>query len=181
MRNTVRCCSWNDHRIYYADNEDCRQRRAGYYHYHYHAFAAVYRCLQLDLTFGAERFDHYVDKNLTGITLPSIYGFPGMLLVFTMQLYPLIYLYVSGALKNMDNSLLEAAENFGCTGIKRVFRVVLPLIAPMMLSGGLLVFMRSMADFGTPQLIGEGYRTMPYLIYNEFISEMAATMGLRPH
>ncbi len=116
-------------------------------------------------------------KNLTGITLPSIYGFPGMLLVFTMQLYPLIYLYVSGALKNMDNSLLEAAENFGCTGIKRVFRVVLPLIAPMMLSGGLLVFMRSMADFGTPQLIGEGYRTMPYLIYNEFISEMGGDDG----
>lgn len=62
----VRCCSWNDHRIYYADNEDCRQRRAGYYHYHYHAFAAVYRCLQLDITFGAERFDHYVDKKSDG-------------------------------------------------------------------------------------------------------------------
>jgi Binding-protein-dependent transport system inner membrane component. len=32
--------------------------------------------------------------------------------------------------------------------------------------------MRALADFGTPMLIGEGYMTIPVLIYNEFISEM---------
>lgn len=116
-------------------------------------------------------------RDLTGFQMPPIYGFNGMLLVFTMQMYSLVYLYISGALKNLDRSMLEASECFGCTGIKRVFKVVLPLIAPTMLSAGLLVFMRSMADFGTPQLIGEGYRTMPYLIYNEFISEVGGETG----
>jgi iron(III) transport system permease protein len=32
--------------------------------------------------------------------------------------------------------------------------------------------MRAFADFGTPMLIGEGFRTVPVLIFNEFISEM---------
>lgn len=125
-----------------------------------------------------------VINSIFGIQFNGIYGFPGILLVFTLQLYPLIYLYVSGALKNMDNSLNEASESFGCTGIQRVFKVVLPLIMPTLLSGCLLVFMRALADFGTPMLIGEGYRVMPVLIFNEFISEMggndafAATMSV---
>lgn len=116
-------------------------------------------------------------KDVFGIQMPAIYGFPGMLMVFTTQMYSLVYLYVSGALKNLDRSMLEASECFGCIGIRRVLKVVVPLIGPTMLSAGLLVFMRSMADFGTPQLIGEGYRTMPYLIYNEFISEVGGNSG----
>lgn len=116
-------------------------------------------------------------KNVFGLQMPAIYGFPGMLLVFTTQMYSLVYLYVSGALKNLDRSMLEASQCFGCVGIASVFKIIIPLIGPTMLSAGLLVFMRSMADFGTPQLIGEGYRTMPYLIYNEFISEVGGSSG----
>lgn len=49
-----------------------------------------------------------------------------MLLVFTTQLFSLIFLYVAGALSKVDNSLLEASENMGCTGVRRFFKVVLP-------------------------------------------------------
>ena len=107
------------------------------------------------------------------ITFNGIYGFSGILLVFTVKLSPLVYLYVSGALKNLDNSLNEAAENMGCSGIKKMFTVILPLILPTVLASALLVFMRALADFGTPMLIGEGYRTLPELIYNSFIGEVS--------
>ena len=40
-----------------------------------------------------------------------VYGFAGIVIVLTLQLYPLIFLYVTGALKNVDNSLLEASDN----------------------------------------------------------------------
>ncbi len=116
-------------------------------------------------------------KNILGITIPNIYGFSGILLVLTLQLYPLIFLYVSGALKNVDNSLLEASENLGASGIKRFFKIIIPLITPTLLAAGLLVFMRALADFGTPMLIGEGYRTFPVTIFNEFISEMGGDDG----
>ena len=48
-----------------------------------------------------------------GIHVGSIYGFKGILLVLSLQLLPLVFLYHCGALKNVDNSLLEAAENMG--------------------------------------------------------------------
>lgn len=111
-------------------------------------------------------------SNIFGMQMPDIYGFKGVGLVFTLQLYPLIFLYVSGAFKNIDQSILEAAEGMGVTGLKRFFKVILPLIMPTILAGALLVFMRSFSDFGTPMLIGEGYRTFPVLIYSEFISEI---------
>lgn len=107
-----------------------------------------------------------------GIILPDIYGFGGILLVFTLQLYPLVFLYVQGALSNVDNSLIEASENMGCTGFKRFFKIIIPLIMPTLLASSLLVFMRAFADFGTPMLIGEGFRTFPVLLFNEFISEV---------
>ena len=116
-------------------------------------------------------------KNILGIAVPNIYGFYGILLVLTLQLYPLIFLLVSGALKNVDNSLLEASENLGCSGIRRFFIIIVPLITPTLLAGGLLVFMRALAEFGTPMLIGEGYRTFPVTIFNEFISEIGGDDG----
>jgi len=107
-----------------------------------------------------------------GFTMPSIYGFSGILLVFTLKLFPFIYMYTTGALKKLDVSLIEASESLGCTGIKKVFTIVIPLILPTILAGSLLVFMNALADFGTPMLIGEGYQVMPVLIYSEFIREV---------
>ncbi len=110
-------------------------------------------------------------KSATGITVPNIYGFNGILLALTLQLFPLVFLYVSGALKNIDNSLLEASDNLGCSGIKRFFKVVIPLCMPTILAASLLVFVRAFADFGTPLFIGEGYRVFPVEIYTQFLGE----------
>ena len=110
-----------------------------------------------------------------GIDLGSIYGFGGVLLVLTLKLYPFIYMYTKGTLKKVDASLIEASESLGCSGIKKVFTIILPLITPTILAGSLIVFMNALADFGTPMLIGEGFVVMPVLIYNEFISEMGGS------
>ncbi|MBI9101034.1 MAG: iron ABC transporter permease [Spirochaetales bacterium] len=116
-------------------------------------------------------------EGLLGIAMPDIYGFKGILLVLSLQLYPLIFLYVSGAFSNVDNSLLEASENLGCSGVKRFFKVIVPLIFPTVLAGALLVFMRCFSDFGTPMLIGEGYRTFPVTIYDAYMSELGGNNG----
>lgn len=110
-------------------------------------------------------------SNTFGIKMPSIYGFGGMLLVFTLKLYPFIYMYVSGALKKVDVAVCEAAESLGCNAIRKVFTVVMPLVTPTAIASALLVFMNCMADFGTPALIGEGYDVLPTKIYIEFVGE----------
>ncbi|WP_069875223.1 iron ABC transporter permease [Fusibacter sp. 3D3] len=115
-------------------------------------------------------------KNMN-IETPTIYGFFGILFVLTLQLFPLVFLYVRGALKNIDSSLIEASQSMGCRGVKLFAKIIMPLIVPTLLASGLLVFMRSFADFGTPMLIGEGYRTFPVTLYNEFISEVGGDDG----
>ena len=110
-------------------------------------------------------------KSAFNIVLPNIYGFMGILLVLSTKLFSLVFLYVSGALKNVDNSLLEASANMGRTGLRRFLTIVLPLCMPSILAAALMVFMRSLADFGTPLLIGEGYRTFPVEIYNQYVGE----------
>ena len=111
-------------------------------------------------------------RNLTGFNrMPDIYGFNGIVLVLTLQLFPLVFLYISGALKKIDNSLIEASANMGVSGLKRFFRVIVPLTMPTVFASGLLVFMRAFSDFGTPLLIGEGYRVFTVEIYRQFLGE----------
>ncbi len=101
----------------------------------------------------------------------SIYGFGGIVFVQTLKLFPLVVIYMNGAFRDIDNSLLEAAESMGCKGVERFKRVIMALTMPTILAAALLVFMRSFADFGTPVLIGRGYTTFPVLIYNQYLGE----------
>ena len=116
-------------------------------------------------------------NDLFGIAFDGVYGFAGIMLVFTLQSFPLVYIYVSGALKNMDNSLNEAAESLGCGRFGRIRRIIVPLVMPTLLASSLLVFMRVFADFGTPMLIGEGFKTMPVLVYTQFMGEVGGDDG----
>ena len=109
--------------------------------------------------------------SLLGVHVLDIYGFGGIVLVITCQLFPLVFLYLNGAIKNIDNSLIEASSGLGCNSLKRFFKVILPLCMPTILAAGLLVFMRAFADFATPQLIGRGYKTFPVLIYTQYVGE----------
>ena len=113
-----------------------------------------------------------------GITLPSIYGKIGIILVFTFKLFPYVYLYTSGAMGSIDSSLEEAAENLGSSKLRRLFTVTIPVIIPSILAGAIMVFMTSLADFGTPMLIGEGYMVLPVLVYNEYMSEIGGNAHL---
>ena len=110
-------------------------------------------------------------RDVFGIKIGNIYGFKGILLVQALKLFPLVFVYMNGAFKNIDKTLMEASANMGCTGIKRFFQVVMNLSMPTILAAALLVFMRAFADFGTPLLIGEGYRTFPVEIYNQYLGE----------
>lgn len=119
---------------------------------------------------------HFIN-DLFGIHYGGVYGFAGIVLVFTLQSFPLVYIYVSGALKNLDNSLNEAAESLGCSRVERIWKIIVPLVMPTLLASSMLVFMRVFADFGTPMLIGEGYQTLPVLIYNQFMGEVSGDDG----
>lgn len=106
-----------------------------------------------------------------GIRGITIYGFWGIVFVQSLKLFPLVVIYMNGAFRDIDNSLLEASESLGCKGLNRFFNIIMSLTMPTILAAALLVFMRSFADFGTPILIGRGYSTFPVLIYSQYLGE----------
>lgn len=132
-------------------------------------FIGAYAWIQL---LGRKGLITGIINQLPGVQFEGIYGFAGIVLVFSLQSFPLVYMYVVGALENLDNSLNEAAESLGANNFQRVTGIILPLVLPTVLASGLLVFMRVFADFGTPMLIGEGYRTYPVVLYNQFMGEV---------
>lgn len=113
-----------------------------------------------------------------GVNLPSIYGKLGIILVFTFKLFPYVYLYTTGAMGSIDSSLEEAAENLGSNKLRRLWTITLPVVLPSIAAGAIMVFMTSLADFGTPMLIGEGYMVLPVLVYNEYMSEIGGNAHL---
>ena len=114
-----------------------------------------------------------------GITIPTIYGFGGISTVLTLKLYPYIYMYTSGAMESIDSSLEECAENLGSGRLRRFLTVTMPVVTPSITAGALVVFMSALADFGTPMLLGgQDFRTLPVLIYNEYLSEIGGNGNL---
>ena len=106
-----------------------------------------------------------------GLRLPPIYGINGILLVFTLQALPFVFLMVSAGLRTVDQSIEDAAINLGRRPIAVVLTVIAPLIVPSLATGALLVFVTSLSDFGTPMIIGENYRMLASQIYTEFVNE----------
>lgn len=116
-------------------------------------------------------------RNL-GIPLPTIYGWKGIIFVFTLHYFPFVFLLTSSALKSMDQSLEDASRNLGVSEFKTFRRLILPIISPSILTGALLVFMSALAEFGTPMIIGEAFRVLPTMAYSEFINEMGGNPSM---
>ena len=77
----------------------------------------------------------------------------GVVLLQALGLYPILYLNVTAALANVDPAMEEAAENLGCTGLRKFFRITLPLILPGFFAGLAIVFIWSFTELGTPLIL----------------------------
>ncbi len=76
--------------------------------------------------------------------------FWGAALMIALSLYPIIYLNAVAALANIDPAMEEAAENLGCTGLRKFFRITMPLMMPGLFAGGTIVFIWAFTELGVP-------------------------------
>jgi iron(III) transport system permease protein len=77
-----------------------------------------------------------------------------MIWVMSIGSTSFIFLLVVNALRNMDASLEESARASGAGAVRTALTVTLPLMAPIILSAGLLSFIRAMDSFEVPVLLG---------------------------
>lgn len=69
---------------------------------------------------------------------------------------PYMVLPIYTSISKLDNRYLEAAADLGCNPLQTIFRVVLPLTAPGILSGITMVFVPSISTFYISQKLGSG-------------------------
>jgi iron(III) transport system permease protein len=93
--------------------------------------------------------------NTFGLDAPlNIYSLGGMIWVMSLGSTSFIFLLVVNALRNMDASLEESARASGAGAVRTALSVTLPLMAPVLLSAGVLSFIRAMDAFEVPVLLG---------------------------
>jgi iron(III) transport system permease protein len=98
-----------------------------------------------------------------GLELPGVRSPLGAVAIFTLVLYPYVYLLARAAFLSQSRTLLEAARGLGLSRRQALARVGLPLARPAILGGVALALMEALADFGTVNLLG--VRTFTDAIY----------------
>ena len=82
-----------------------------------------------------------------------------------LSLYPILYLNIVASLANLDPTLGEAAENFGCKGFKKFWYITFPLIRPGVFAGCTIVFIWAFTELGVPLMFNFN-RVTSVQIYN---------------
>ena len=84
----------------------------------------------------------------------DIYTTGGLAWVLTLFYSPFAFITISRAMEKMDPTLEEAARVSGSSPLRTLIDVTLPLMAPSILAGGLLVFIAAGSCFGIPAIVG---------------------------
>lgn len=97
----------------------------------------------------------------------QILGFGTLLIAHITFSLPYVILSVLPKLRQMDNSIAEAAQDLGCKPVQAFFKVVLPGIWPGILTGMIMAFTMSLDDFIISYFtVGPGFTTLPIAIFS---------------
>jgi iron(III) transport system permease protein len=115
-----------------------------------------------------------------GRDLPWIRSTAGAIAVFTLVLYPYVYLLARSAFLSQSATLLEAARGLGLSRGRAIWRVAVPLARPALIGGVALALMEALADFGTVNLLGvQTFTNAIYKVwFGAFDREAAMQLGL---
>ena len=106
-----------------------------------------------------------------GIGFGSIYGGGGIVLVYTLTLYPYVLLPTMAAFKAVDVSMEEAGQSLGSSPRRTLWTVTLPIVLPSILAGALLVFIETLENFGVPFVLAEDLPIFAVEAFKLFIGE----------
>ena len=110
----------------------------------------------------------WITYRLLGISW-NPYNCWGVIWMQSISFVPMNALFLSGILTKMDTASIHAARDLGAGPKAILMDVVLPLIRPGILVTLLLTFVRAIADFGTPTIIGGRFNTLASDIYIQLI------------
>ncbi len=97
-------------------------------------------------------------------------------LVYTSMLFMVVP--IVSVLESLDNTLVEAAYDLGANMWSILFKIIIPHAAPGIVSGSIVVFMLTLGNYLTPNLMG-GKNSLWFTeqIYNQFIASFNWNQG----
>lgn len=115
-----------------------------------------------------------IDEPLTFI----LYNANAVIITLAHAFAPFAILPIFVALEKIDRSLLEAAQDLGESKIMTFFRVTLPLAMPGVVAAVLIVFIPTIGDYVTPELMGgAGGKLIANMIQTQFLALNNAPLG----
>jgi len=97
-------------------------------------------------------------------------------LVYTSMLFMVVP--IVSVLESLDNTLIEAAYDLGANMWSILFKIIIPHATPGIVSGSIVVFMLTLGNYLTPNLMG-GKNSLWFTeqIYNQFIASFNWNQG----
>jgi spermidine/putrescine transport system permease protein len=97
-------------------------------------------------------------------------------LIYTSMLFMVVPLI--SVLESLDNSLIEAAHDLGANAWTILYKIIIPHATPGIVSGSIVVFMLTLGNYLTPNLMG-GKNSLWFTeqIYNQFIASFNWNQG----
>ena len=104
-----------------------------------------------------------------GLTPPQLlYNDTAVLIGMVHVMLAYMVLPLMGSLDRIDPTLVPAAKGLGAPGWTCFWRITLPLSAPGMLAGAMIVFSLTASSFVTPAILGgPKVKLMPYFVYTQ--------------
>ncbi|PSN18068.1 iron ABC transporter permease [filamentous cyanobacterium CCP5] len=90
-------------------------------------------------------------ENANAYWFPNVRSLGGAIAMFSLTLYPYVYLLARVAFLELSASTLEASRSLGCGPWRSFYTVALPLARPAVMAGISLALMETLNDFGTVQ------------------------------
>ena len=114
-----------------------------------------------------------------GITLPSFYGWLGLITVMTFTYYTYVYIGTLAAIRGFDVQLEEAAQSLGTTPAVSRWKVMLPVVLPSVLASALLVFTLVVGNFAVAMVLSNKVPLLSVLTYQATVSEVGSDPTLQ--
>jgi spermidine/putrescine transport system permease protein len=120
--------------------------------------------IRVSLWFVILGYGGILDSTLATVGLPPLnvasYSILSIIIVLAHAYAPFAVLPIFVSLEKVDRSLLEAGQDLGESRWVTFLRVTLPLSMPGVIAAALIVFIPTVGDYVTPELVGDGKEPM---------------------
>lgn len=108
----------------------------------------------------------------TGSVSEKFFSFPGLVLVMSLHVFPFMMTMLKNAILNVPASLDESGAVYGASFLVRLRRITAPLLTGNYAISALLVFVKTLSEYGTPYTFG---RRIGFYVFTTDIHRYSTT------